>query len=147
MNYFDRQQRGAWSVLDDLMGLQNEFNRYFDGLGGRWVAEGYPPVNTWVSGDNLVVDVELPGIDPKSVDVSVHGNDLRISGKREPEQLPKEAVYHRRERHTGEFSRALELPFEVESAKVTAAYRNGILRVILPRAEADKPKKIKIEAA
>ncbi|MBA4388234.1 MAG: Hsp20/alpha crystallin family protein [Verrucomicrobia bacterium] len=139
--------KGAWTMMDDLMNMQGEFNRYFDGINRHRVTVAYPPVNAWISGDGLVVDAELPGVDPKNVEISVQGNELTVSGSRAAGELPKDATYERRERKFGGFRRTMELPFKVEADKVSAAYKNGVLRITLPRAESDKPRKVKIETA
>ncbi len=141
-----RQQAGPWALMDELLGLQEDFNRLFDEgprryTGGR---RRYPLVNVWESPDGLVVDAELPGVDPNAVDIAVENGLLTIAGKRElAEGQPEQ--YHRRERPEGAFSRSFELPFRVEAEAVKAAYQNGILRVTLPRAESDKPKRIAVK--
>jgi HSP20 family protein len=79
------------------------------------------------------------------VDVSVVGDTLTISGAREAAALKGGESYHRQERSHGRFTRSLQLPFHVEAGKVEAKYDKGILRVTLPRAEADKPKKVAVK--
>ena len=138
--------RQPWSMFDDLLSWQDDFNRLLDGSRLNRRGAGYPPVNAWISDDHVVVEAELPGVDPKDVDISVEGDELKLSGKREPEPELESRRYHKRERTSGEFSRVLSLPYRVDSGKVQAAYRHGLLRVSLPRAEADKPKKITVEA-
>ena len=90
--------------------------------------------------------VELPGVDPKSVDLSVVGHVLTLQGERTEEPGVKAEEYHRRERATGKFARSVRLPFEVESDKVHARFENGVLRVTLPRKESTKPRRIAINA-
>ena len=106
----------------------------------------FPAVNVWVGGDTAVVTTELPGVDPKAIDISVVGRSLTLRGSREPEELKDNQSYHRRERWYGQFTKTLELPFDVESAKVEAKFGKGILSITLPRAEADKPRKITVKS-
>lgn len=140
--------RGPWSLLEDLVGLQGDFNRLF-GDGGWRVRAGralYPPLNVWQSADGLVVDAELPGVDPSAVELSVEDGRLTISGERSNGGEPGEGAACR-ERTEGKFSRSVELPFRVNSDQVKATYKLGVLRVTLPRAEEDKPKRIAVQAA
>ena len=105
---------------------------------------GGPVVNAWKDDEKAVVEAELPGVDPKDVDISVRGRKLTITGERKAEELNEEERYHYKERWHGSFTRAFELPFEVDADKVEAGFKHGILTVTLPRAEADKPRKIEI---
>jgi HSP20 family protein len=103
-------------------------------------------MNVWSSNEGLILDVELPGIDPKAIDISVEGNELTLSGKINVTAPAEGETYHRQERTGGEFSRTLQLPYRADAENVKAGYKNGILRVTVPRAEDDKPKKIMIES-
>ena len=104
----------------------------------------FPAVNVWVSGDNALVTTELPGVEAKSIDISVVGKSVTLRGSREPEILKEGETYHRRERWHGSFTKTIELPFDIETSKVQAKFGKGILSVTLPRAEADKPRKISV---
>lgn len=130
--------------LREMQRVQREMNRIFSGL-GQPLTQEVPPVNVWVGESGTVVTAELPGVDPGGVDISVVGDALTISGFREAETLKGEESYHRQERNHGRFSRSLQLPFHVEAGKVEAKYDRGILRITLPRAEADKPRKISVK--
>jgi len=130
--------------LQEMQRLQREMNRVFSGLEQPLNPE-VPPLNAWVGESDVVVSAELPGVDPGKVDVSVVGDTLTISGAREAAALKEGDSYHRQERSHGRFTRSLQLPFHVEAGKVEAKYDKGILRVTLPRAEADKPKKIAVK--
>jgi HSP20 family protein len=129
--------------LHEMQRLQGEMNRLFSGLGQNLNPEN-PPVNAWVGEADVVVTAELPGVDPSKVEVSVVGDTLTISGSREAEALKEGESYHRQERTHGRFTRSLQLPFPVEAGKVEAKYEKGILRISLPRAEADKPRKVAV---
>lgn len=133
---------GYRSVFDEL---NDAFGDLF--WGDASAGNRFPALNAWVSDHGVVVDAELPGIDPKNLDISVVGDELTLTGRRDPDEAKESDTYHRRERRFGRFTRSLRLPFKVEAAKVTANYRHGVLRITLPRAEADKPKRIAIEGA
>jgi HSP20 family protein len=104
-------------------------------------------MNVWSSPDGIVIDAELPGVDPKDVDISVVGDELTLRGRVNAQDTGKGETWHRRERPSGEFSRRLQLPFRAEAGAVKATYKNGVLRLIVPRREEEKPKKIAVEAA
>lgn len=103
----------------------------------------FPAMNIWSNGNEALVTTELPGIDVKDVEISVQGKFLTLRGSRSAESAQGES-FHRRERWFGPFSRTMELPFGVDPGKVDARFSRGILAVTLPRAEADKPKKIDV---
>jgi HSP20 family protein len=104
----------------------------------------FPAVNISLSGDNAVVMTELPGLDADSLEVSVTNNLLTLRGSRKPEELSEGDSYHRQERWHGTFTKTVELPFAIEADKVDAKFAKGVLSIVLPRAEADKPKKINV---
>ncbi len=101
----------------------------------------FPPINAFRKGDDYVVVAELPGIDRAALDIHVKGRTIRIAG-RKTTSYPEQAGLHRRERPVGRFDRALTLPIEVDADKVQATYTDGILALLLPRAERDKPRRI-----
>ncbi len=105
----------------------------------------FPAINLWSDGDSLVATMELPGIEPNTVDISVVGNSLSIQAQRPSEQPQDGESYHRRERWSGQASRTIDLPYSIDSEKVSARFSKGVLKLALPRAEAEKPKKIVIE--
>jgi HSP20 family protein len=106
----------------------------------------FPAANIWVSGDNSVVSTELPGLDTDTLEVTVVNNLLTLRGSRKAEEVNEGDSCHRQERWNGKFAKTIELPFAIESGKVEARFRKGILYINLPRAEADKPKKIAVKA-
>ena len=83
--------------------------------------------------------------DPDKIEISVVGDTLKVSGSRTPEDVG-EGKYHRRERSCGRFARSFQLPFQVEGDAVEASFERGVLHINLPRAEADKPKRIEVKA-
>lgn len=145
--------RSAWSIFDELESLQESMNRalrYERTAPNRWRGHRggrYPLLNVWTSDDGLIVEADMPGVNPEDVDVNVMGDQLTISGKINETKDADSVVAHRLERPHGEFSRSLKLPFRVDNGKVSAEFRNGILRVKLPRSEEEKPRKIEVKAA
>lgn len=146
MDIMRYEARPEWSLFEDWFPLNKTERRWMGGTEGFGYSR-YPLVNLWHSDDEVVVDAELPGVDPQKVEVTVTDNELTLSGERPAAETKPSEIYHRRERPYGKFSRTIVLPFSAESGKVGASYRNGILRIVVPRAEADKPRKIAIEAA
>jgi HSP20 family protein len=145
-----RWSRRPWSVFNELEALQRDFTRGLEEWDSPLVEARrrnvFPPMNIWASNEGIVVDVELPGVDPKDVHVSVTGDEMTITGKRAEEEAPAGSVAHRREREVCEFARTLRLPFRASAAGVKATCRNGIVRITVPRSEEDRPKKIAVEA-
>jgi HSP20 family protein len=106
----------------------------------------FPAANIWVSGDQAIISTEIPGLDAEALEVSVVNNLLTLRGSRQPEEAHEDETYHRQERWCGKFAKTIELPFAVEPGKVEARFTKGVLYITLPRAEADKPRKIAIRA-
>ena len=127
--------------FQDFDRMHREMGRLFRDYSQR---PAFPAINVWSNENEAVVSVNLPGVDSKDVSVSVDANVLAIEGERKAEQLGESDIQVRRERSSGRFTRSLRLPFEVETAKISARYENGILDVKLPRREATKPRKVEI---
>jgi HSP20 family protein len=136
-----------------LMHLRDEMNRlannYLGAVPGDLLARAvqgpasFPALNVWEHGDELYAEAEVPGLKVDDLDISVIGGDLTIRGRRGGS--PAEgSVAHRQERGTGEFTRVLRLPIDVDAAKVEASLKDGVLLIKLPKAESAKPKKIKV---
>ncbi len=133
------------SMWEEMNRLQREMDQLFDTVDrGSWPAE-FPAMNLWMNDEGAVVTAELPGVDVKDLNINVSGETLTLSGERKLEDLPKDSVYHRQERSVGKFTRTIELPFSVDAARVQATLEKGVLRILLPRAEKDKPHKILIK--
>ncbi len=145
--------RGFWGQTtpwNEMERLRREMNRVFANLPATSesrVTPGYPAMNVWTNENGAVVTAELPGIDPEALDIAVVENTLTLSGERKPIELGEGEVFHRRERGYGKFTRSFQLPFNVETGNVQAVYEKGVLHITLPRAEADKPRKITVKAA
>ena len=137
------------SIWQEMDQLQREMNRLFDSSSrGRVVsAPSYPAINIWTNDEGMLISAEMPAVQPDDINIDVNADALSISGDRKPHEVAKEAIFHRRERSYGSFSRTIQLPFMVDTNKVEASFRNGILMISMPRAEADKPKKITIKSS
>jgi HSP20 family protein len=109
-------------------------------------ADVYPALNIYDDGETFVVRAEIPGVDPKKIEVEATGDTLTIRGERTlPEAVPK-ASYHRRERDSGLFRRSFTLPKPIDNTKVIAGCIDGVLELRLPYAEEAKRRKITVEA-
>ena len=106
--------------------------------------ETYPRANLAIGTDECVLTVEVPGVDPADLEVSVHRNIVSLSGTRRNEHAEEEGEVQRRECRYGRFARTWELPFAIDEKKVRATLENGILHLVLPRSKDDKPKKINV---
>lgn len=143
-----RPYAGWTSPWRDMERLRREMNRLFSDwpTQGTWsAAPSYPAMNVWADQDSAVVTAELPGILLENLDISVEDDILTLRGNRQPDPV-ENVTYHRRERRHGNFMRTLRLPFRVAADKVDATFSKGVLKVTLPRAEEDKPKKIAVRA-
>ena len=130
----------------EMSRLRSEMNRLFSGASHPF-AQAYPAVNIWVDAQEAIVTAELAGIDPEKLDISVLGENLTLSGSRDPETLQENETYHRKERNGSRFARTLQLPFRIDADGIDANYDKGILKITVPRAAEDKPRKISIKAA
>ena len=142
-----------WDPFRELTSLQDRMNRVFqDSLGGRsdeaLVSSGWvPPVDIYEDEHNLNIQMEIPGVDLKEVDVQVENNTLTIRGERKLEKDQKEENFHRIERRYGSFFRSFTLPNTIDTEKVTAECNNGLLEIKLPKKTEAKPKQIKVNVS
>jgi HSP20 family protein len=109
--------------------------------GGEWL----PSLDVAETKNELVVKAEIPGMDPKDIDISLSDGVLTIKGEKRQEKEEKEADYHLVERSYGSFIRLVQLPKEVQSDKISASYKDGILKISLPKSEEAKKREIKIK--
>lgn len=143
-----------WSPFGEISLLQNEMNRLFDSALHGWPVETpnaainwSPAADVYESETELVVHVDLPGIDPKMVDARVENNVLSIRGERRFKEKYEKETFHRVERSHGVFTRSFALATAVDASKIRATYEAGVLTITLPKAENAKPKRIQIAAA
>ena len=142
--------RAHWQPVSELNRLRNEMDRIFGQFtGGIEPARrsNFPLLNIWEDDDNLYVEAELPGFDLDELEVYVTGgNQLSIAGQRtQPDH--EGGNWHRQERSFGKFRRTLELPDDVDSNSVSAAFKNGVLTLTMPKAEEAKPRRIAVKAS
>jgi HSP20 family protein len=136
---------GYSDPLDVLLNLQRALDAH---TGSGWLqnqtaSQGpFPPINVFQQGDDILAIIELPGIDKKDLQIQAKENTIRISGKKAA-NYPEGSV-HRHERVFGDFDRTLSLPIEVDPDGIKAEYRDGVLALLLPRAESEKPRTIKV---
>jgi HSP20 family protein len=103
-----------------------------------------PPVDIQETADSYRLTAELPGLTKEDINITLENNVLRLTGERKFEKDAKKDGYHRIERTYGAFSRAFTLPSQVNHDKVEAAFENGVLTIVVPKAEQAKPRKISI---
>jgi HSP20 family protein len=109
---------------------------------GPWA----PEVDVSETAKQVVVKAELPGLDPKEIDVSVRADILTLRGERKQEKEEQGENFHRVERSYGSFARSIRLPAEVDSGKVNATYKDGVLKITMPKTKEAANKKIEIKA-
>jgi len=138
------------TVLEEMERMQREMNKMMGGFSFERPlgAAVFPAINAWTTEDEEIVTAQLPGVNPDDIELAIVNDVLTISGERMAAdgETNGEKRYHRRERVSGKFSRSMQLAFAVAADKVTAGYENGVLKVTLPRAEADKPRKITVHS-
>jgi HSP20 family protein len=150
----------VWETYPGLEVLRREIDRSFEDFwSDRWPkawrgaflpgrgARQYPLVNVSEDEANVYVEALAPGVDPKSLDLSVVQGSLTVKGEKPGLAQVSAEAYHRNERAAGRFNRSIELPSDVDAGRVKAEYRNGLLLVTLPKSEAAKPKQIPVSVA
>ena len=141
-----------WDPFDDLASLRESMDKLFEEFfsrrpRGAAVTAWQPAVELYETDTEVVVRAELPGVDPKDVDITVTEDTLTIKGEARTEQEEKGRNYYRRELRYGSFLRTLALPEEVQGDKARATYRNGILEIRVPKSERARPRTVKVEVA
>ncbi len=131
-----------------LSRLRDQLDQMFDPdfaisdlFGGAWL----PAVDVLEGKDKLTVHAELPGFRREDLEVSVHENNLIISGERKAEEERKDGEFHRSERFYGKFHRSIALPYSVDTTNIEARYRDGVLTVLLPKSEQAKARQIEVK--
>ena len=140
-----------WEPFQELLATQKDYNRLFNEAFPRLFGEGEPSTRTWAppvdiyETDNaLVLKADLPGVDPKDVEIRVENGILYLKGERKFEKEVKEENYHRVERSYGAFTRSFSLPSSIDAEHVAAEYKDGQLILTMPKREEAKPKTVKI---
>jgi len=139
-----------WSLTQ----MRREMDRLFDRFSEGWPFRGFAETGRWMpsmdvceTDKELVVRAELPGMDPKEIDICLSGNVLTIKGERKNEREEKKENFHLVERSSGSFSRTLQLPAEVNADKIEASYKDGVLSVKMPKTEPEAVKKVEVKAS
>jgi HSP20 family protein len=146
---FTRFRYSESPLLGEFQRLEQELDEFFAGAtpwagGIRSLPPGtFPAVNIASSADSVTVYLFAPGIDAKSLEISLQQNVLSVSGRRQATQTPA-ATYYRNERFEGDFRRAIALPEDIDADKVEATYRDGIVEIRVRRREASRPRQIEI---
>jgi HSP20 family protein len=145
---FDMPAFGGRNLLNELESMRRRFDRMMHdwpaaprGLAGAGV---FPLVNVTEDVDKFYLRAELPGVKNDALDIQASGKTIAISGERRIAEQGANARYHRREREAGKFSRILQIPGEIDADRIEAKLQNGILTVIIPKAEAAKPRQVKV---
>ena len=120
-------------------------DRFFDDFDVSPSKAFIPAMDVYQDNDNVIVETPITGVDPEKLDISVENDVLSISGDSEHKSEVDEKNYYRKEVRYGAFHRTVALPANVDGAKAKAEYENGVLKVIIPKKEMPKPKKIQIE--
>jgi len=147
---YQRPDVWSWSAFDQLTNLRDEINRLFESPYANGGSDAFnawaPALDLYEDKDNLVLRAEVPGMKKEDIDISLHENTITISGERRNEKKYEGSETSREERVFGRFTRTLQLPKQVDTGKVKASYKDGVLTVTLPKAEEAKPRQIQIQS-
>ena len=129
--------------------MNTAFDRFFEEFakGTPFIekSEWLPSIDITEDDKGVLLRVEVPGIDKKDIDITASGGLLTIKGEKKKDLEEKDACCHRVESHYGSFQRTLRLPEDVESDKIDASYKDGVLRITIPKAAKAEPKKIEVK--
>lgn len=137
-----------WDKLPVFSSFQDEMNKVLDNFFNRESSYGMdwrPVVDVAETESDIIVKAEIPGIDPKDIDITITGDALTLKGEKKEEKENTGKCYHRVESSYGSFKRVINLPVSVDIDKVTAEGKNGILEILLPKKEESKAKKINVK--
>jgi HSP20 family protein len=152
----------SWGFLGEIERMRREMDRILDGenvsawsfpfsrtsfLPGR-AARSYPLVNIGEDPENIYVHALAPGIAPDALKVSVAGNQLMIVGEKTPlpDNVESEGI-HRSERSAGQFARTVPFSVPIERDQVQAHYKDGVLKIVLPKSAEARPKQVQVRVA
>ncbi len=135
--------------LEGFREIRDRMNRLFSELVSRsledWFTGNFPLADLWEEDDRYVLQVEMPGVKKEDVKLTVQDGVLILQGERKQRELPEDANYLRNEITYGEFSRSIILPNKADVEKISANYKDGVLEVVIPKKEEEKPKEVKIQ--
>jgi len=151
---YNRAEVGSWSPFRHLSSLRDEIDRLFESplseltrTSQQFLSGWIPPMDVHEDNENLYVKLELPGMKKEEIEISIHDGVFTVTGERKEDERYGKAEIYRAERFSGRFQRSFMLPTMVEVEKVKASYRDGILTVTLPKAEAAKPRHINVDVS
>lgn len=141
-----------WRPMRDLLGFGSGLDRFFDDFFAPSTSAGgtsetwnwQPVVDIYDKDESIVIKADLPGVDKKDIHVDLKGRVLTLSGERNEEKEANDEGYYRKERAYGKFVRTFSLSSDVTPDKINASYKDGVLHITIPKAEASKPKQITI---
>jgi len=141
-----------WNPIREMYNFRHRMNHMFDNAFTPTLKEDEalsmwnwkPAVDIYDNDRNIVIKAELPGMEKKDIILQVNGRVLTLKGEHSSENEVKEDKYHRRERSYGKFERVFTLPLEVDPDKITADYKDGVLKIDIPKPEEQKPKQITV---
>ncbi len=139
-----------WEPVREMMTLREAMDRLFDDAFTRPISMSggsiVPAIDLYQNADEVVVKASLPGLKAEDVQISITADVLTLRGEFREESEQNEKTYHIRENRYGSFERQVMLPTDVQTEKAKADFENGVLTIVLPKAEAVKPKTITIKA-
>ncbi len=142
-----------WNPMKDILSLQDKINRLFEESltkihfrdnelsFGAWS----PPADMYETDKNIMVKMELPGMDAKDFHVTVHSQNLVVKGERRFKKEVKQEKFHRVERVYGSFQRIFPLPDNADTSQIQAKFSNGVLEISIPKTEKERTKQFQIE--
>jgi HSP20 family protein len=135
-----------WEEFPTLTGLRRQMNRLFDYLPTEEPAfEWWPAVNVSETPETVVVTAEIPGLEPKEIEISVVGDTLTIRGEKRMEKEEKGKTWYRHEIVGGKFTRSFSLPTSVDAEHIDATSKAGVLTITLPKRAEARAKKIEVK--
>jgi len=138
----------VWRPIQELKKEMDRIWQEFFGKGyvpEKWEGiEWIPAVDVSETDDAVIVKVDVPGVNPEDMEISLVDNVLVIKGEKKREEEEKKENFYRMERFYGSFMRSIQLPCEVEEDKIEATYKDGVLKIVLPKKPEEKKKVIKI---
>jgi HSP20 family protein len=142
-----------WNPMRDVMSLRNEMNRLFEQAFDEMPSSRWQPSTNWglavdvsENDEAFVITASAPGVNPDDLEITISDNILTIKGEFKADETISEEKYHIRERRYGSFGRSISLPVTVKADEVDAGYEKGVLRLVVPKAEEVKPRRIQIQA-
>ena len=141
-----------WTPFRDIMTFQDRMNRFFDEpfFPTGWrdddlaLTSWHPMVDIYNDGNKVVITAELPGMDKKDISIDLKERVLTLKGERSYNNEAKEDQYYRKERAYGKFERSFTLPVGLNHKDIKADYKDGLLKIEIPKPEEEKPKQITI---